>query len=191
MSARVSLRLYSSSVLSIRSLFWERVDFSSIFYLTLHQHMLARYNYAYCGANHLERYYVPYLTGKQCLKILPKVIQQASGRVDHKVNFIQPLVQFLTVNHHLNSARKVPIHFTPCFNPTNGVDTRFTQTAWTHTSRLSYMRLTSLGSTHSERGLWALCSNTKKEARTSMLLLLPKLSLVRHSTIPFWFYLYF
>lgn len=62
-------------------------------------------------------------------KNLAKIIQQASGRVDHKANFIQPLVQCLTVNHHLNSARKVVIHFTPCFHLTNGVDTGFTQTA--------------------------------------------------------------
>lgn len=66
-------------------------------------------------------------------KNLAKITQQASGRVDHKAHFIQPLVQFLIVNHHLNSARKVLIHFTPCFNLTNGADTGFTQTACAHT----------------------------------------------------------
>lgn len=80
----------------------------------------ARYNCAHSKAYHPEREMF-YLVGKQSLRVLLKVTHQFSGRVDHSVN-LSSQFSSSAVNHHLNSARKELIYFTPSFNLTNGVD---------------------------------------------------------------------
>lgn len=92
----------------------------------------ARYNCAHSKAYHPERETF-YSIGKQSLRVLLKVIHQVSDRVDHSVN-LSFHFSSSAVNHHLNSAGKELIYFTPSFNLTNGVDARFTRTAWAHTS---------------------------------------------------------
>lgn len=167
----------------------------------------ARYNCAHSKAYHPERETF-YSIGKQSLRVLLKVIHQVSDRVDHSVN-LSFHFSSSAVNHHLNSAGKELIYFTPSFNLTNGVDARFTRTAWAHTHRALEMwrdeagdecdltenpllceRFTSLESTHSEHRLLARCSDIQKEIRTRMLLLLSTLVLIHHSTVLFWFCLY-
>lgn len=139
-----------------------------------------------------------YLVGKQSLRALLKVIHPFSGRVDHSVN-LSSQFSSSAVNHHLNSARKELIYFTPSFKLTNGVEARFAGTAGAHAScaqeaegggwgwgwpqwKPSLLWTTYPTGKHSEHGLLALCTDIQKEIRTCMLLLLSTLVLMHCST---------